>query len=281
MVTVTLFKKDNCQGDSFIVAEDITDLKNTPVKHNASSMSLTSDSDKILLFQKTNYNGDAMFRNGIKQVTKMSSPSKGGKTGFGNTVSSARCTPFTINLFVNIIANDDGSFEGLRSSDEELETGGFDNFDSFIADIVESANNVWHNFLIHLEVSEIVLRKSSKLHDLKNELYPLLWKDWQKKGNANVYLVRGIHKASGICPPVGFGKGAVVSCETPTDIAREGDILAHELGHYFGISKHEEDSQNLMTKHSDPSAGILTDKQVEEAHKTLTKHIGRTSLRNE
>ncbi|MGQ0605984.1 MAG: hypothetical protein ACT4OD_03385 [Candidatus Nitrosotenuis sp.] len=106
-------------------------------------------------------------------------------------------------------------------------------------------------------------------------------KNWQKQGHANVYLVGSLYRAAGICPPVGFGRGAVVDCGMIPNISQAGDTLAHELGHYFGISKHVKDEgQNLMTKESDISDGILTDEQVEEIHKTLTKNIGRSGLRN-
>ncbi|HXG74579.1 MAG TPA: beta/gamma crystallin-related protein [Candidatus Nitrosotenuis sp.] len=83
-MTVTLFKKDDFQGEQHTIINDISDLKNTPVKHNSSSMSITND--KVLLFTKNNYKGDAMFRTGTQDITKLSSKSKGGKSGFGNTI---------------------------------------------------------------------------------------------------------------------------------------------------------------------------------------------------
>ncbi len=268
-MSITLFRKDNFEGDCHAVSGDIADLKDTPVKHAASSMRMTSAADSVLLFKNKNYNGDVMFRSGVTEISKLSSPSKGGKVGFGDVVASARRTPFTVNLFVNIVAKDDGSFPG------------FPDMPAFIADTVAVANSIWNKFFIQLEVGEVVTRESSSMHDMKWELYPLLWKNWQKARHANVYYVGSLHKAFGVCPPVGWGKGAVVECGAAPNVARAGDTLAHELGHYFGISSHEEDVLNLMTKASDISAGIMTDQQVEEVHKTLTKHVGRTSLRNE
>ena len=266
-MATTLFKDENCAGARHVVSADAPDLKDTPVKYAASSMAMTAASDAILLFMKKNYNGDVMFRTGRQEIRKLSSPSKGGRTGFGNTVGSARRTPFTVRLFVNIIARDDGSFPG------------FSNLNTFIADTVGAANSIWNKFLIQLDVAEIVTRRSTKLHDLKDELYPLLWKNWQKPGHANVYLVGSLFKASGICPPVGFGKGAVLDCGSSSDPLVAGDTLSHELGHYFGI-KHEKPPENLMTR-SGVSNGVLTNTQVEEVHRTLTRHIGRTSLRIE
>lgn len=268
-MATTLFKDENCAGARQAITTDVPDLKDTPVKYAASSMGMTAASDAVLLFMKKQYDGDVMFRTGKQEIRKLSSPSKGGRTGFGNTVGSARRTPFTVRLFVNIVANDDGSFPDV------------DDFDTFIADTVAVANTIWNKFLIQLDVAEVVTRRSTKLHELRAELYPLLWKNWQKQGHANVYLVGALHNASGICPPVGFGKGAVVCCEGSTNTKRSGDILAHELGHYFGISKHEKDETNLMTKSSKVSKGVLRDTQVEEVHRTLTKNIGRTSLRME
>lgn len=266
-MAITLFRKDNFEGDSHVVSADIADLKDTLVKHAASSMAMTSASDSVLLFKNRNYNGDVMFRSVVREISKLSSRSKGGKTGFGDVVASARRTPFTVNLFVNIVAMDDGSFPG------------FPDFPTFLSDTLAVANGIWNPFLIQLNAPQVIVRRSSKFHDMRSELYPLLWKDWQMPAHANVYFVGSLFKAGGICAPIGWGKGAVVECGAFPDLPRAGDTLAHELGHYFGI-KHEDDSQNLMTK-SAMSAGVLRDDQVEEVHSALTKHIGRTSLRME
>lgn len=280
-MAISLFRKDNCQpGDSHVITGNVSNLKDVPVGHSTSSMSMTAAADGILLFTKTNYNGDVMFRSGIQQVNKMSSPAKGGKTGFGNTIASARVTPFQVRLFINIVARDDGSFSGFRSADGAQGTEAFDLFPQFIRDIVSVADAIWRKFLIGFTVPEITLRRSSKLHNMKNELYPLLWKNWQKPGHANVYLVGELSNASGICPPVGWGRGAVVDCGLTPNVERAGDTLAHELGHYFGLSEHQADTDNLMTS-AETSRGVLTTTQVEEAHKALATNILRQKLRIE
>lgn len=66
-MAITLFRKDNFEGDSHVVSADIADLKDTLVKHAASSMAMTSASDRVLLFKNKNYNGDVMFRSGVRR----------------------------------------------------------------------------------------------------------------------------------------------------------------------------------------------------------------------
>jgi hypothetical protein len=142
-MTVTLYRKPDFKDPCYTVTGDVSDLSRTPVKRAASSMRMTSNTDRVLLFKNRLWRGNAMFRTGAQDISRLGSPSKGGKTLFGDSVASVRTSPFAIRLFINIICKDDGSFPGFRASDEDIETGaGTDGFPAFITDVLAGANAI-------------------------------------------------------------------------------------------------------------------------------------------
>jgi len=192
-MVVTLFKNKNLEGESFAITQDCPDLKNTAVKYSTSSIKISSMVDKALFFKKKNYKGKAMFRKTKQEILKASSKKSGGKSGFGNTISSVRKSAFTVKLFVNVITEDNGAFVNLRASDDVIENYyGIDFVESYVKGIIKEANKVWNRNLLELELDEIVIRRSAKYHVLPSlkSAKLLIAKKWKKTRHINVYIVK-------------------------------------------------------------------------------------------
>ena len=119
-MAVTLFSKPGLKGKKVTLHGNRSRLKSTAVKNSTSSAKVGSG-DRVLFFTKEDYHGAAMFRTAPVNIGRMSSAKKGGKFGFGNTLSSVRTTPFTLDLEVNFICNSKGDFPGNIKSRSEAQ----------------------------------------------------------------------------------------------------------------------------------------------------------------
>jgi len=270
-MAIHLYQKKDYGGKSLKVTSNISDLSKKSFNNKASSMKMTEVSDKILLFKKKKYKGGVMFRDGQEKIPSLCSGKKGGQMGFGNKVSSVRITPFTVNLYMNIISTDEGTYPGSQSLTA---------MNSFISDMIAEANRIWDKGLLKFKLSSTATRKNSKLYNMNNEFLKLASKNWDKKKCINVYVVNSISASAGISLPPGIGNAIAV--EYKSSSSSSGNTLAHEIGHTLGIHHGSADKSksNLMCP-SGSSCTALTDKQIDKVHRVLAKNIFRKGLRNE
>ena len=99
-MTITLFQKQDLRGDSAVISKDEDDLRDLPIGRNPSSMRMTSDDDKILLFKNDDWRGGVMFRRGAQTIDNFGAPREGGRNTFGNNIASVRVIPNPGDQFV-------------------------------------------------------------------------------------------------------------------------------------------------------------------------------------
>lgn len=276
-MAITLYRKPDFNGDSFRVTGNRAELKSTPVKNGSSSLSMTSSSDRGLFFKDKDYKGGVMFRAGSWGISKLSSKAKGGKMGFGDTLSSVRLTPFDVKVFVTVLQDDAGAFPGSLSSEAATI--------QYLDDIFGEANALWAPGLIRLQRRGTLFRRSSKFYDMKGEAVQLALKSgWKQAGHINVFLVNSMSGALGM--QIACSGKTIVLVQKP--VAEAGNTLAHEVGHFLGLSHDsaQRDRENVM---QGPGKGRnwwvgrreFSPQQIEDAHETLSKHITKKVVREE
>jgi hypothetical protein len=276
-MAITLYKKPNFNGDRFVVTANRSSLKTSAVKNGTSSLTLSSDADKALFFKREDYNGGVMFRQGRWNISKMSSKAQGGKIGFGDTLSSVRLTPFNVKVFVTVIQTDAGGFPGTLTSQADATT--------YLNSVFAEANTLWAQGLIRLQRRGTIFRRSTKFHDMKGEAFLLAIRTgWKEAGHINVFLVNTLKGALGMQIPCS-GKTIVL---VHNSVAEAGNTLAHEVGHFLGLSHDsaQRDNTNVMQgpgKGRDWWVGRrdFSGQQIEDAHEKLSKHITKKVVREE
>ncbi len=272
-MAIYLYKSPDCKGKSLTVSRNYSTLKNTPVKNSTSSFKLTVKTNRVLLFKKKNYRGGCMFRWGKQTIEKMSSPGKGGKIGFGNTVSSVRITPFDINLNVVVVCDDCGNLPGGLPSRSTTR--------AYVTKMVAEANRLWKPGLLQFKLHSYGYRESSKKHDLRSSTLFSFPSSWKKSKQCNVFLVNTMKGADGTSKPPCWGRAVVVQATGNSD-KYSGNHLAHEIGHFLGIhhASANKNRNNLMHSSAPPGeAEKLYQNQVQQVHITLSKNVSRRGLR--
>ena len=279
-MSVRLYEKRSYKGKSLKVTSNVSDLSTKKFNNKASSLKLTSKSDRALFFKKKNYKGGVMFRDGKESIPILSSVKDEGKAGFGNAISSVRFSPFYVDLVVYIIRDANGDYPGSMRS--------FQLASEYVEDMVAAANKIWKKGLLQLRISSIKAKTSAKYYDLtKAEFVGTLCRKWKEKNKVRVFLVDQINSKtkclSGISMPPGAGKAIAIDYQNrnPT---RAGSTLAHEIGHTFGIHHHsgkKAGKKNLMHPDRNRSTGTgLKDTQIAKVHRVLAKNVFRKGMRS-
>lgn len=271
-MAITLYQKKGYQGDQLVIDRDYSDLHSVSFNNKASSIRLTSGDDRVLLYKKKNFEGGVFFIRGEKNIPQLSSAKYDGKLLFGDAVSSVRVTPFFVDVFVNIVEDEDGNLPGGLASRAAAQL--------YVDAMIAEANAIWDQGLLHFRLSEPCrFRTSDTYFDIKwSDKVRLSLKPWGKSRNIDIHFVNTINGAMAYSKSPGFGDAIVIKHHDTT--VHAGNTLAHEMGHIFGIhhASAKKDEDNVMHA-SDPNPLELYDHQVQAVHKVLQGNLFRQRYR--
>jgi len=268
-MSLTLFKKTNFSGRSHPVTSSHPNLRATPVGYRTRSLTLSSETDRALLFSRRQYGGRVAFACGSREV-----PHCGRE--FFRPLRAVRIDPFRLHLNVTVVRSGrdfPGSWTGERDALAAIDAA------------IDWANRVWATGMLWLE------RKSTRvLHDPRT--FELRWpwsrvpSEWTRSGMIDVVFVHRIGRRGSFArrtPPLDRSTIVLGRMVKRGEIRNElmGHGLAHELGHRLGLghASPRDDRLNLMAPGSpislDPANLRLHPDQIERVHRSLAANRGR------
>lgn len=309
--TVILFSDKYQKGTKLRVNKNISNLKDTKIKKNTSSIQITTKIGKALLFEDTKFKGNnCTYFCGTQKVNNYHASDfdtilgDGGKITVGKP-ASIRMTPFSVKLNVNVFKNENGFLPGLGPGLSPLENRA--EVIEYFRKVVDRANSILNRYLLHLKWDNTVhIRTSDKFYNMKGDFVQLLG-NFTKKKHVNVYLVNRIghldedtlgiasHPAhSGLLgmtllgPLLGGWRQQGTALEYDPNTVCTGHSLAHEIGHILALThitknkskKHPEYKKNLMSNSKSFGSKLLPE-QVMIMHDTLASNLFRKNLRFE
>jgi len=276
-MSIELFKKTNYRGKSLRrINSDSSDLRDTILGNNPSSIKITDDNKAILLCKKKKWNGKVFYLRGKKNISDLGDENDGGKKGFGNSITSIRVTPFTVKLNITIVTGDDGTLPGNWSSRTKVIQD--------IKTIISMANDFYDNekALLKVELSDLTFRADEKRFRMSKKEWKSIPTKWKRSHLIDIVFPDTIEGAVGIGKLPWTGKFCLVSARrfTVDEMAR---TFVHELGHYWGLT-HQIAAANIMTQSSRGkhiTKSKLQDNQVEFIQQKLASNISRQGDRFE
>jgi hypothetical protein len=278
-MAIVLFSKTDFRGDSFVVNQSFSDLKNTPVGFSTSSIRLETRDDVALFFRRTGWHCEVLFRRGPKNISHAGRSGQGGKVGFANDIRSVRTTPFGLHLRLHVVTSESGQFPGGLPDSQAV--------DRYLSDALVEANALWAPFLLRYNLLETRRLASDKLFNIagRREFLAVIVSRNIGAVSAcwNAYFVNDAGRPGGISEPRAISNRMVFAYVADIIGNRRPDVagftLAHETGHFLGQVAHTIDSSNLMHREAVlDSAGVnitnrsLEDKQVEGFHEVLGRN---------
>jgi hypothetical protein len=289
-MTITIFEDHDCKGKSQVVSGNIADLKGKPAD-KPGSIRLTQDSEAVLLFKNDDWHGGALYVRGPKTVSDLGKDAEGGRMGFGNSVRSVRVTPFTVDLNISVVMDTGERLPGSWRDRAAAEAA--------IRDIVAQANAFLDGkrALLRYLIARIRFRLDPKRFDISNWESWILPGEWKEKNEIDVVFVQRFSKE----PVIGrakfpcFGQAVIVAAmanqksgaDSPQSNADMAAVLAHEIGHYLGLShgSANDNANNIMFDSYTAGTGfagkLLLPDQIREMHDRLANNISRKGDRNE
>lgn len=282
-MTITLFEDKNCKGASKVVSGNIADLKGKAYD-KPTSVRMTQEDDAILLFKNDDWKGSVHYLRGKQTVDNLGKKDEGGRFGFKNSVRSVRCTPFTLEMNISVVKGG-RKLPGDWNSEAIAE--------KMVRTAIVRANNYFRDkqAMLEMDVARITFRNDSKRFILKRKAsFPGSWKN---RGEVDLIFVERFQDTDNNTLgrarfPCG-GQTIVVATKTDDGGATfdEDDlayILAHEIGHYLGLSHNtaNDKTRNLMfpSKSGSLNSKHLKEDQIREMHQKLSKNISRKGDRN-
>jgi hypothetical protein len=280
-MSITLYEKKKFKGNSLVVNRNYRDLRDTTIGRNPSSLTMSDNADAILLFKKDDWKGGVMYYRSKRNMTSLGKKSQGGEFLSGNTVASVRVTPFTLKLNVNVVTtkvvptdlSSADRYPGGKTSEASIE--------STFGKALIIANDFFakENAMIKMTVAQYKYRMNNGKFDLTMAETGSFPPDWKNKGEVDVIVCNTLKGAYGRAKFPWWGKVIIVQMEgrSINQIAR---TLAHELGHYLGLTHGTGDgaAANIMTV-SDLGLNInsttMTPDQIEEMQQKLARNLTR------
>ena len=240
------------------------------------------DGDRAVFFTRQNFQGKAWFLMGPQTVFAAGDPELGGRNGFGNTIASARLTPFRVGLVFHVVLGEGGVLPRIPGDSPSRAL-----MRNHLRETVSACNLIWETALLQFDLEAVEFHEDAPwLYRMDKDREAAL-ATWRRRDCVNVLVVDEIADAQAdpggtCCGSRGLGKGHWVHLATRSywPPAWHGSILAHELGHFFELShaSADFDSGNLMY----PSTfwgTRLSQPQVSVVHAALAREPGRARYR--
>ena len=278
-MSITLFANTNFHGDSLVIKSDHDTLRGTNLGNNPSSIKMTEDDDAILLCRKSNWNGEVFYLRGKHEISDLGDSAKGGKQGFGSSITSARVSPFTIKVNITIVTGEDGTLPGTWSS----RTDATQDIDS----IIRKANDFYKDekALLAVELSDLTFRADEKRFRMSEKEWDSIPGSWKNAHAVDIVFPDTLEEAVGLGNFPWHGKFCLVSARR-NNVDEMARTFVHELGHFWGLT-HEsggEQAANIMTQSSTGKPLVdsrFRDGQIEDIQQVLARNLARQGDRIE
>jgi len=311
---ITLYANSNFRGDSMSVNNDWWTLRGSKVGNNPCSIKISQNNVAILLYKKKNWNGKVMYLRHKKEISDLDDPDRGGKKGFGNSITSVRVNPFIIELNVTVVTGENGELPGGWPSRTEAEKE--------IKEIIEMTNDFLErqNSLLQVKINDLEYRIDEKrwhLDKKKNDKRIKIPASWKKSGFVNVIFVNVVTDALGISDSGKRGNYFAVGVKRKsidlldangntipdnegnsivgiTQVESLAKTFVHELFHHIGDLEHPIDEPvedlddegimyNMMTQGNAANIKLLhlTNSQIEDTHQKIARHAWAKTKRVE
>ncbi len=276
-MTTTLYQDKDWKGKSLAIMRNYRSLKDTTLGNNPSSVIMSADADAIVMFNKEDWKGGVMYFRGVRRMESLGKLSQGGELFKGNSVTSVRVTPFGLDLNVNIVTSN-GRMPGGAADADAVEN------DFGKAVLLANSFFAGQKAMIELSVACFTCRENPKKFDLKKAETGHFPGAWKNPGEVDIVLCNTLADAYGQAKMPWWGKVVIVEMQDRS-IAQIARTLAHELGHYLGLSHKTGDGQadNIMSP-SDLGLSIedtvLLPDQIEEMQTKLARNLTRKGDRN-
>ncbi|MEA2419862.1 MAG: hypothetical protein QOE60_2068 [Thermoleophilaceae bacterium] len=268
-MAIRVFARRNFKGED-IAGFDVGNLQHLSDPMRPTSARLTASDDRLLFFLRPEWQGQAMFLHGVKEVSNLGHPGDGGRVGFENTINAMRVTPFRVQARFFVITDAGGAFPGGIASQADAET--------FVEESVLRADAIWAPHLVNVSLESIEFPPdAADFFDLNREFWKVILASRRFDGlraGVNVLLVNSL-RGNIVGTSVNHKLSRRVAIEPEATSFLSGHTLAHELGHFFGLGLHSDTPGNLMES---GALGVdLTDGQIERAHENLARGSGLNS----
>jgi hypothetical protein len=262
------------------VSADVDDLRRSADK--PSSIWLSENDDAVLLYKWDTWKGGVHYLRGQHEVGNLGSARDGGRSTFGNSVSSVRVSPFRLDLNIVLVERSDGTLPTMWRNRQKAVRD--------LEDTVKMANDFYRkqHVMLHLN-ARIRFGTSNTLYSHPKKLTSP--SSWRMKGEIDVIVVNRLTDAIGRAPYPGRGSSIFMATGSDDNASYSklsaldmAGVLVHELGHFLGLKHYpkvkinvmyEDTTRTIMGKNSH-----LTPMQICIMHDRLSRYSSRSIYRS-